>query len=288
MGSIGFAILTAKAIRLLPAVSGWSAARIQAVAVIALCTFYAGVSLPQQAYWDSDLLIYSRGYMLYPQNPYTAVGLAREYTRIGAYDRAIPLVEAVQKTSPQYLYGAYALADVYVSAGRKEQGRAALIYAQNLMPEYLQAETGGAAVAAMWGKLGDYDRALTLCSRVLAQDPDLFSALYNCGNIQLMAGSYPEAEQLLFRAVKTSPELAAPRHFLGRALFLDGKYVQAQAYLSQAAAIDPSVYDYHYWLGQSLEQSGDKLGARREYLQALRLNEDSNETKQRLALLGAE
>jgi tetratricopeptide (TPR) repeat protein len=285
LGSIGFAILMAKLTDLIPPIGNLASTQVQGVAVAVLCFGYVGLSLPQQAYWDSDLLIYSRGYELYPQNPYTAVGLAREYSRRGAYDRAIPIVEAVYKNNPHYLYGAYALADVYIGAGRKEQGRAALIYAQELMPEYLKAETGGAAVAAMWGKLGDYDRALELCSKVLAQDPDLYSGLYNCGNINLMAGHYAEAEQLLLRAVQTAPELAGSRHFLGRALFLEVRYPEAQLYLSQAVAIDPNIYDYHYWLGRSLEQSGDKAGAEREYEAALQINADSEETKERLAEL---
>jgi Flp pilus assembly protein TadD len=49
--------------------------------------------------------------------------------------------------------------------------------------------------------------------------------------------------------------------------------------------MDSGVYDYHYWLGCSLEQGGDKLGARQQYLQALDLNEDSAETRLRLAAL---
>jgi len=49
--------------------------------------------------------------------------------------------------------------------------------------------------------------------------------------------------------------------------------------------MDPSVYDYHYWLADSLQQSGDNVDARHEYLEALRLNQDSSETKLRLATL---
>ena len=285
LGSIGFAILAAKAIRLLPAISRWSAAAVQGVAIIALGIAYFGLSLAQQGYWNSDLLIYARGYQLYPQNPYTEIGLAREYSRMGAYDRAIPLVEDAFRRRSDYLYGAYALADVYIAAGRNEQGRTALLYAQNLMPEYAKSDTGAAAVAAMWGKLGDYDRALDLCSQVLARDPDLYSAVYNCGNIQLMAGNYAAAEPLLQRALRLSPELSAPYHFLGRALLLDGKNNAAQPYLQQAVTMDQTVYDYHYWLGQSLEKSGDKSAAREEYRRALQLNEQSAEAKLRLAAL---
>jgi len=287
LGSVGFALLAAKAIRLLPPTKRWSAAAVQGTAVMALSLGYVGVSLPQQGYWDSDLLIYSRGYQLYPQNPYTEVGLAREYSRLNAYDRAIPLVEDAFRRRPDYLYGAYALADVYIAAGRYQQGRAALLFAQSLMPEYAKSDTGAVAVAAMWGKLGDYDRALELCSHVLARDPDLYSAAYNCGNIHLSAGNYRAAEPLLQHAVQLSPELAAPRHFLGRALFLEGNNTAAQPYLQQAVTKDPTVYDYHYWLGLSLEKSGEKSAAREEYRRTLQLNEESADAKLHLAALEA-
>jgi len=287
LGSIGFAILVAKLIRIVPAIKKWPASSIQGAVVVVLCLGYVAVSLPQQAYWNSDLTIYARGYQLYPQNPFAAVALAREYAQLGAYDRAIPIIEGVRKTNPQYVYGAYALAYAYTVAGRNEQARAALLYAESAMPEYVNSETGGVSVAAMWGQLGDYERASQLCWRVLDRDPSLYSALYNCGTMQIMANHYQSAEQLLRHAVQAAPELPGSRHFLGRTLFLEGKYDEARQYLGQAAAMDPSVFDNHYWLGRALEQSGDKAGAQREYLEALRLSTDSTDTKQRLAAMEA-
>ena len=282
LGSVGFCVLIAKGLRLL---EGVGRRNLQGIAVAILCAGYVALSVPQQAYWYSDLLVYSRGYQLYPGNAYTLVGLAREYSRLGAYDRAIPLLEQAHNEKPQYVYTSFALADVYINAGRKEQGRAALIHAEQLMPEYLLTETGAVAVASMWGTLGEYDRALELCSGVLEKEPELFSALYDCGNIHMMAGHYPQAEALLRHAVAVAPELAASRHFLGRTLFLEGKFPEAQAYLSQAVTMDPSICDYHLWLGRSLETGGDKAQAKLEYQEALHLNETSTEAKMRLAAL---
>jgi len=288
LASVGFALLAAKGIRLLPALRVWSAGAVQGAAIAVICVAYIGVSLPQQAYWDSDLLIYMRGHQLYPENPYASIGLGREYSRRGVHDRAIALVEDGFRRRLDDTRLTFALAEVYIAAGRMDAGRSALEYGLREMPEYVESETGASTVAALWAQLGDYDRALELCSKVLARDPNLYSGLYNCGNIQIMAGHYGAAERLLGRALQSAPQMAAPRHFLGRALLLDGKNAEAQAYLSQAVAMDPSVYDYHYWLGLSLQESGDKVNARREYLRALSLNQDSAETKLRLASLGGE
>jgi Flp pilus assembly protein TadD len=131
----------------------------------------------------------------------------------------------------------------------------------------------------------DFDRAFGLCDEVLAKEPNLYSALYNCGNIHLMAGQYAQAQQLLSRAVQLVPEDAGPKYYLGRALLADGRNQEAQPYLQAAVALDPKVWDYHYWLAVSLEQSGNIVAARAEYRQALQLNQGSNEAKLRLAAL---
>jgi protein O-mannosyl-transferase len=285
--SIGFCILLAKGLQSLPSLKEWSARSVQCAAVAALCTAYIVASFAQQAYWDSDLLVSLRGHQLYPDNAYASIGLARQYSIRGAHDQAIALLEDAVKKESDDTYAAFALAEVYIAAGRKVEGRRALEYALRITPGYAASETGMAAVAALWGKLGDYDEAADFCNRALAEDPNLYSALYNCGNVRLISGHYEEAEILLRRAIRVSPQLAAPRHFLGRALFLDGQNAEAQPYLEQAVLLEPGIYDYHYWLGRSFEKSGNKPAALREYSAALRIIGDSKDAKLRLTALEA-
>jgi protein O-mannosyl-transferase len=282
--SIGFAILASMALRHLPSIRNWSAQTTQIGAVVVLCGAYAVASLAQQVYWGSDLLLLVRGQALYPGNPYTMAGLAKEYSQRGANDQAIALAEAVVRDHPEYGYGPLALAESYIRAGRFTEGR---VWLNRVNPDYAKSEVGMAGVAGLYGQMGDYDQALTLCSEILEKEPNLYSALYNCGNIHLMDGQYKEAEQLLSRAVELDPEAAAPKHFLGRALFKDGRNTEAQGYLLQAVAMNPTVWDYHYWLAESLEQSGNIPAARAEYQRALLLNQDSKEAKLRLTALEA-
>ncbi len=282
--SIGFTILASLALRHLPSIKNWTAQTAQIVAVVVLCSAYGVASLAQQVYWGSDLLLLARGQSLYPGNPYTMAGLAKEYSQRGANDQAIALAEAVVRDHPEYGYGPLALAESYIRAGRFNEGR---VWLNRVNPDYAKSEVGMAGVAGLYGQMGDYDKALTLCSEILEKEPNLYSALYNCGNIHLMDGQYKEAEQLLSRAVELDPEAAAPKHFLGRALFNDGRNAEAQAYLLQAVAMNPSVWDYHYWLAESLEQSGNIPAARIEYQRALLLNQDSKEAKLRLTALEA-
>jgi tetratricopeptide (TPR) repeat protein len=282
--SIGFAILAALGLRRLPSFKRWNAPAVQLCAVLLLMGAYACASLAQQVYWGSDLLVLMRGQSLYPGNPYALAGLAKEYSQRGAHDRAVALAQLAVREHPEYSYGPLALAEAYIHAGRFEEGRAWL---DRVNPDYAKSEVGMAGLAGLYGEMGDYQRALALCLEVLDKEPNLYSALYNCGNIRLLDGQYRDAEELLTRAVQLVPEQAAPKHFLGRALLLDGRNAEAQPYLQQATAMDPKVWDYHYWLAKSLEQSGNIPAARVEYQRALLLNQDSKETKLRLTGLDA-
>src|SRR6202158_1242563 len=282
--SIGFAILAAMALRRLPSIKGWSAQAVQGCAVLVLCGSYVCALIAQQVYWGNDLLLLVRGQSLYPGNPYAVAGLAKEESQRGAHDRAIELAESVVRDHPEYGYGPLALAEAYIRAGRFDEGR---VWLDRVNPDYAKSEMGMAAVAGLYGQMGDYERAFALCSEILEKEPNLYSALYNCGNIHLMDGQYRDAEQLLSRAVQLVPEQAAPRHFLGRALLQDGRNAEAQPYLLQAVVMDPKVWDYHYWLAESFEQSGNMSAARVEYQRALQLNQDSKEAKMRLTALEA-
>lgn len=282
--SIGFAILMALGLRRLPSFKRWNAPAVQRCAVLLLCGAYVCASLAQQVYWGNDLLVLVRGQSLYPGNPYALAGLAKEYSQRGAHDRAIALAELAVREHPEYGYGPLALAEAYIHAGRFEEGR---VWLDRVNPEYAKSEMGMAGLAGLYGEMGDYDRALALCSSILDKEPNLYSALYNCGNIHLLHGQYRDAEQLLTHAVQLVPEQAGPKHFLGRALLQDDRNVEAQPYLLQAAAMDPKVWDYHYWLAKSLEQSGNIPAARVEYREALQLNQNSKEVRMRLTALEA-
>jgi tetratricopeptide (TPR) repeat protein len=285
--SIGFAILAAVGLRRLPSIRHWSAQAVQGCAVLVLCGGYVCASISQQVYWGNDLLLLVRGQSLYPGNPYAVAGLAKEYSQRGAHDRAIALALSVVRDHPEYGYASLALAETYIAAGRFDEGRAWLQKALLTSPDYVKSETGMASVAGLYGRMGDFGPALALCDQILAKEPNLYSALYNCGNIHLMDGQYRVAEQLLSHAVQLVPEQAAPKHFLGRAFLLDGRNAEAQPYLLLAAAMDPKVWDYHYWLAVSFEQSGNVSAARAEYQWALQLNQDSKEAKLRLTALEA-
>jgi len=283
--SIGFAILAAKGLRRLPSIQRWSARSVQVGAAVALCSCYAVASLSQQVYWGSNFLVLLRGENLYPGSPNAVVGLSAEYSQRGAHEKAIELAEEGVREHPEYVYSMLALAEANIRAGHFDEGRFWLQRFLAVSPDFLKSESGMASVAGLYGRMGDYDSAFALCDEILAKEPNLYTALYNCGNLHMMAGKYSEAEQLLSRAVQLVPEEAGPKHYLGRTLLEDGRNQEAQPYLQAAVAMDPKVWDYHYWLAESLERSGKIAAARSEYQRALQLNQGSAEARLRLTAL---
>jgi protein O-mannosyl-transferase len=285
--SVGFVILVAKLIRLLPVLKSLSSAAVQAVATTVLVLAYFVGTYAQQVYWGSELLVFARGNALYPESAYAAVGFAKELSRRGAYDRAVDLVKTAIRNRPDLGPSYFLLAEISVKRGDKERGRVYLDNAIAMFPSYLNSEVGKIDVAGIYGQLGDYDHALALCSQVLQAEPDLYSALYNCGNISLMSGHYPDAERLLTLAVREAPEEAAPNYFLGLVFFQTGRLKEAESSISKAVALDPNVYDYHYWYARTLIARGDIPDARRELQAALAVKSDGAEAKAALAALPA-
>ncbi|HVM75211.1 MAG TPA: tetratricopeptide repeat protein [Candidatus Saccharimonadales bacterium] len=285
--SIGFVILAAIAIRCLPSLGLVTSRSVQVAAVSLLTLGYGFGTYSQQVYWSSDLLIFARGHALYPNSAYASLGFANELSRRGAYDRAIELAESATKVQPNFGLGYLVLADLYLKTGQKEMARTLVNRGITVDPSLLKSEISKIDTAGIFGELGDYDRALSLCSQVLLQEPDLYSAQYNCGNISLLAGHYPEAESLLSKAIAADPTQANPYFFLGRVYMQTDRPGDAEKAFRHAIALSHGVYDFHLWYGRLLAQRGDAAGARREFTEALALNSGGAEAKTALANLGS-
>ncbi|HXZ79958.1 MAG TPA: tetratricopeptide repeat protein [Terriglobales bacterium] len=286
--SVGFIILTAKAIRLLPNLGSLSARTAQVAASVALAIALAVGCLLQQVYWANELLVFYRAYSLYPKNMEAIVGLgASLLNEGGAPDRAISLLREAIREHPDFAPAYFSLAKAYVYVGRKADAEKALMMGLRWAPQGFKSVGGRADLAGLLGEVGDYDHAVIACSQVLREEPNLYSALYNCGNIDFMTGHYVEAEQVLTHAIQIAPDQGAPNYYLGRSFLETGEPVKAEFHLRKAVALDPNIVDNHFWLGRVLEQNGDLNGARREYLQVLKLNPDHVGAKTRLAAVQA-
>ena len=272
LGSVGFALLTAKLIRAIRASSGKFFSRIRQPAVIAVvCILYAIGTWTQQIYWGNNLLLFHRGYSLYPS-------FAAQFNVAGAliqrreYLPALAILNQLIRQYPTEGEPYYLLAELYVSVDKDEESRRALRTALELKPDLLQSETGKVRVATLLGELGDFQGAVKLYEQVLREEPDMFSAIYGCGYTYFLLNRDSDAEKLLSEAAQMTPTASPPVFYLAQIYLRTGRAELAQANFKKALRLDGQGYDYHYWLGRTLAARGQVDQARMEYSEELKLH----------------
>jgi protein O-mannosyl-transferase len=288
LGSIGFAILLAKAIRLLPGIAGLGSTTVQTAVSCALALAYLIGAYNTQVVWGSDLMVYYRAHTSYPDYEFATVTYAAELSGRGNYQRAEELLNGVIQSHPENdavdLFNPYFdLAGAYLRAGDMTKGRATLAKAAALAHNSSNPAVSLTFVAGLYAQIGDYNAAVPLCTDALQKDSSLYATLDMCGNVNVLAGNYAEAEKLLTEAIRIAPDRAAPRHLLGRVYFQTGRTADAEATFRKALELDANAYDYHLWYARALAARGDGTDARREYTAALALRPDGVEAKAGLA-----
>lgn len=276
LASVGFVVLLARAIRGVRFRNEEAkSTRVQLAIVLAICAaFIAGV-LVQQVYWGNDLLLFYRGYQLYPQNVDGTMELAAAFMKRHDYGRALPILTDLIHDHPHDGPPHYYLAQAYLQLGQKAQARQALQKALELSPEVAQSSTGQSDIATLFAQLGDYHTAVGLYREALREEPDLYSANYNCGYMYFLLQQDTEAEKLLLHAEKVGPGIASPLFYLGRIYLRAGNGPLSEAYFRKALSIDPKQYDFHYWLGQALAATGHLDQAKKEYAEELKLHPEN-------------
>jgi Tfp pilus assembly protein PilF len=253
--SIGFVYLLAKGVRKIR--RSWPDRRtVPQPAVVALmflaCSF--GV-LAQQVYWASDLLVFHRGYELYPQNVTAVKNLAYLFNRQGDPAAAMTLIQQAVRTDPDDYFSHWVLAIVDSEFHQDEQAQQELSIAVNLAPQYFLESAHG---------------------------------LSNLGMAFATAHQYDQAETYLKRSLDLEPDSSPTLVYMGLVLLRTDRSAEAEAYLRKAAAVDPEAYDVNSALGMLAQIRGDRALAEREYYEELRLHPDNRSARLGLAALKAE
>jgi tetratricopeptide (TPR) repeat protein len=241
--SIGFVFLLAKAIQL-----AWRTARVgkrSAVAFVLVSAFsgffIVGVTT-QQRNWASDLLVFYRGYTLFPENTTAAKFLGATLNRENQPAKAAPLLREAVRLDPKDPYGHFTLAVVDTGLGLQQDAEKELATAYALAPQYYSGSSDG------------------LTSLGIA-----LSALHH----------YPEAEQRLEQAIQIEPDAALAHFYLGLTLLRTGRAPEAEQHLRKAIGINSSIDNFHWALGLARQLQGDTATAQQEYAMELQLHPDN-------------
>ena len=273
LGSVGFALLTAKLIRAIKDNSGELFRPITQYAIVALvCILYAIGIWTQQVYWANNFLLFYRGYSFYPESFSVQMNLAASLIQKREYLSAITMLNRVIEKYPDSSEPYCALAELYVAINKDDESRRALNTALRLKPELLQSDFGRVWAATLLGKLGDFQGAVKLYEQVLREEPEMFSAVYGCGYTYFLLNRDSDAEKLLSRAAQLAPTTSAPLFFLGQIYLRTGRAELAEADLRKALSLDAQAYDFHYWMGRALAARGQVDQAKMEYSEELKLH----------------
>jgi protein O-mannosyl-transferase len=273
LGSIGFAVLTAKLIRAIKNNSGRLFRPITQYAIVAVvCILYAIGIWTQQVYWANNFLLFYRGYSFYPNSFAVQMNVAGALIQKREYLPAIAILNRVIQQYPDSGEPYYALAELYVSVNKDDESKRALNTALQLKPELLQSNFGRVWIATLLGELGDFQGAVKLYEQVLREEPEIYGAVYGCGYTYFLLNRDSDAEKLLSRAAQLAPTASPPVFYLGQIYLRTGRAELAEAHLRKALSLDAQVYNYHYWLGRALVARGQVDQAKKEYSEELKLH----------------
>lgn len=241
--SVGFAFLLAKAIRRIPLrlphqARPWLQ---PAAAAVTMVTFAFGV-LTQQVYWANDLLVFHRGYTLYPQNTTAVKNLAYAFNLRGDPASAMSLIQQAISADPDDYFSHWVLALVDSEFHQDEQAKQELAKAVSLSPQYFLETAHG---------------------------------LTNLGVAFAGAHEYEQAESCFRRALAIEPDASSSLIYMGLVLLRTNRIADAEVFIKKASAVDPEGYNVNWALGMLAQMRGDRTLAERGYYEELRFHPDN-------------
>ncbi len=198
LSSIGFALLVAIALKQL-----LHQPKLRLAAGLALAGILATSNAAQLNHWRDNLSLYHRGVAIAPRNPVPKTNLASEYIRAGRDNDALPLLDDVLRTHPNFWTANY--------------NRGSIAYKQQDWP---------ATVAYM-------DRAIT--NHGLEVDAYVYR-----GFALMRLGHLDQAEQSVRQAIVLRPRAHAYHFVLGLILRQEQRWNDALAAFEEELKINPN------------------------------------------------
>ena len=126
------------------------------------------------------------------------------------------------------------------------------------------------ARGAIYGKQGQYAKAIADFRRCLEIDPDIAEAHYNLGTIHIWQGQYDKAIHELTRCLRINPSIRSAYHNRGVAYKKMGREFSAAADFQRAK--DPKLEMFYTRRGNAYAKKGQHEMAIEEYSKSLTIN----------------
>lgn len=178
--------------------------------------------------------------------PDTVLGLYSEARGVGArladrYSRAADAHEVSAR--------------IELATGHTETAKARWQRALEIEPEYPYAHHG---LGMVYGKLGDYERALRHHLRAVAQSPQFAEAVHRAADLYVTLGRPEEAIELLRQHLAGQPRDLEARYRIAQAYLQQGQYQAAQTAYEKILDQDETIPRAHYGLSVAFARTGDR------------------------------
>ncbi|MFZ0284075.1 MAG: sulfatase-like hydrolase/transferase [Terriglobales bacterium] len=191
----------------------------------------------------------------------------------GRYNEAIPQLQKVLKDQPNVGLANLELGVAYNGLSNYAGALPWLRKAIELTPESGRAHYElGVALA----ETGDWDSAAPQLEIAVAHAPDSDDMQFYLGMTYDELGREVDAARSLERALQINPNHYRANLLLGRLLGMGNQPKEALPYLQRAVKLQPKSPDAHKFLGNVYTELGEEENARRELMEANRLQATPN------------
>ncbi|HVO58953.1 MAG TPA: tetratricopeptide repeat protein [Dongiaceae bacterium] len=220
-----------------------------AVSLTALI-FFSVLTWRQTAFWKDSFTLFSHAIQVTPVNFIAENNLGEYYMQNGRIDLAYDYLYRATQERPTFGLVHYNLGITLVKMGRMEEAK----------------------------------REFALAVRYAQEIPEAAMAQHNLGVVLLEQGQLQAAKDEFSEALRLEPGRQSSLLARSMAEFRMADYAAAQSDLSAALAVSPDPGAF-YWLGRTFEAQGNLRSAEAAYLQALTLQPEMTDAKNRLEAL---
>jgi len=190
------------------------------------------------------------------------ISLALNEQRMGDYAAAAREYKRGTEQAPGNALPHFELGFCYFRLGQTDDAIKELKAALALQPWYSRADE---ALAEIYLHKQDYAQAREYLNRLLAVDPNSYTAHYNLGIFAAGEKNWTEAERHISAAVRVDPNAAEAHDTLGKIYYEKGDLEQARREFETTVRLQPKLASAHFNLAMVLEKQGKSEQAAQEY-----------------------
>jgi len=205
--------------------------------------------------------------MARPTEPSAIRMLAEVAARLGRYEDAETLLTRCVELAPGFTAARHNLATVLY---RQNKSQAALEHLEVLLGDEPRHPGYANLKAAALVRVGEYDQAIALYDRVLAEHPHQPKGWMSYGHVLKTVGRNADSVAAYRHAVDLAPALGEAWWSLANLKtyrFSDADLAAMQSQLASADLADEDRFHLHYALGKALEDAGDYAASFEHYAQ---------------------